>query len=103
VANAGLKVAGFSVICRRLVRAAGKEVRETKLKVERGKLKEEEDIRKNRVALDDRLGRGRVGQGRNIEDGSMDLDYCQGISTIVLSFECETRKWSDWKELAGIL
>jgi hypothetical protein len=52
--------------------------------------------------VDDRLGRGGVGQGRNIEDDSMDLDYCQGISTIVLSFERETRKWSGWKELAGI-
>jgi hypothetical protein len=33
----------------------------------------------------------------------MDLDYCQGISTIVLSFERETRKSRDWKELAGVL
>jgi hypothetical protein len=36
-------------------------------------------------------------------NGSMDLDYCQGNSTIVLSFERETGKWSGWKELAGIL
>ena len=33
----------------------------------------------------------------------MDFYYCQGISTIVLSFERETRKWSRYKELAGIL
>jgi hypothetical protein len=32
----------------------------------------------------------------------MDLDYCQGISTIVLSFEWDTRKSREWKELAGI-
>jgi hypothetical protein len=32
VANAGLKVVGFSVICRMLVRVAGKGVRETELK-----------------------------------------------------------------------
>jgi hypothetical protein len=36
-------------------------------------------------------------------NGSMDFDYCQGNSTIVLSFERETGKWSGWKELAGIL
>ena len=34
MANAGLKVADFSVICRELARVAGKGVRETKLKVE---------------------------------------------------------------------
>jgi len=34
VANARLEVAGFSVICRMLVRVAGKGVRETELKVE---------------------------------------------------------------------
>jgi len=32
----------------------------------------------------------------------MDFDYCQGISTMILSFERETGKWSGWKELAGI-
>jgi hypothetical protein len=32
----------------------------------------------------------------------MDFDYCQGNSTIVLSFERETGKWSGWKGLAGI-
>ena len=30
-----------------------------------------------------KVGRGRVGRGRNIEKDSMDLDYCQGINTIV--------------------
>ena len=38
----------------------------------------------------------------NMENGSMDFDYCQGNSTIVLSFERETGKWSGWKGLAGI-
>lgn len=28
------------------------------------------------------VGRGRVGLGRNIEEDSLDLDYCKGISTI---------------------
>jgi hypothetical protein len=32
----------------------------------------------------------------------MDFDYCQGNSTIILSFERETGKWSGWKGLAGI-
>ena len=32
----------------------------------------------------------------------MDFDYCQGNSTIILSFEREAGKWSDWKELPGI-
>ena len=49
--------------------------------------------------MDDRLGRGGVGQGRNIEDDSMDVDYCQGNSTIVLSFERETGKWRKEREL----
>jgi hypothetical protein len=40
---------------------------------------------------------------RNMADDSMDCDYCQGNSTIILSFERETGKWSGWKELAGIL
>jgi hypothetical protein len=34
VANAGVKVADFSVICRELARVAGKGVRETELKME---------------------------------------------------------------------
>ena len=80
VANAGVKVAGFSVICRMLLRVAGKGV-------SWGQAEANES----------------VGRGRNIENDSMDLDYCQGISTIILSFERETRKWSGWKELAGIL
>jgi hypothetical protein len=29
-----------------------------------------------------------------MKHGSTDLDYCQGISTIILSFERETGKWS---------
>lgn len=32
----------------------------------------------------------------------MDFDYCQGNSTIILSFERETGKWSGCKGLAGI-
>jgi hypothetical protein len=39
----------------------------------------------------------------NMGNGSMDFDYCQGNSTIILSFERETGKRSGWKELAGIL
>jgi hypothetical protein len=31
-----------------------------------------------------------------------DFDYCQGNSTIILSFERETGKWIGWKGLAGI-
>jgi hypothetical protein len=37
-----------------------------------------------------------------MENGSMDFDYCHGNSTIILSFERETGKWSGWKGLAGI-
>ncbi len=40
---------------------------------------------------------------RITKNGSMDFDYCQGNSTIILSFERETGKWTGWKELAGIL
>jgi hypothetical protein len=29
----------------------------------------------------------------------MEFDYCQGNSTIILSFERETRKWWNEKEL----
>jgi hypothetical protein len=83
VANAGLKVADFSAVCRQLVRVAGKGVRETELKVESLKLKEEEDIRKNRVAVDDRLGRETVWKWRVTGNSSTNCDYCQGISTIV--------------------
>ncbi len=38
----------------------------------------------------------------NMGNGSMDFDYCQGNSTIILSFERETRKWSGWKGLEEI-
>jgi hypothetical protein len=41
--------------------------------------------------------------GRTMRDGSMDFYYCQGNSTIILSFERETGKCNRWKELAGIL
>jgi hypothetical protein len=44
-----------------------------------------------------------AGLAASMGNGSMDLDYCQGNSTIILSFERETGKWSGWKELAGIL
>ena len=40
-------------------------------------------------------------EGRTIGDGSMDFDYCQGNSTFILSFECETGKWSGLRRLAG--
>jgi hypothetical protein len=43
-----------------------------------------------------------VERGRIITNASMDFDYCQGNSTIILSFERETGKWSGWKGLAGI-
>jgi hypothetical protein len=43
-----------------------------------------------------------VGLAASMGDGSTDFDYCQGISTIILSFERETRKWIGWKGLAGI-
>jgi hypothetical protein len=43
-----------------------------------------------------------VERRRIIENGSMDFDYCQGNSTFILSFECETGKWSGWKGLEGI-
>jgi hypothetical protein len=33
----------------------------------------------------------------------MDVDYCQGISTIFKSFELRRRKSRDWKGLAGIM
>lgn len=39
---------------------------------------------------------------RIIQDGSMDLNYCKGNSTIILSSERETGKWNGWKGLAGI-
>jgi hypothetical protein len=38
---------------------------------------------------------------RTMRNGSMDFDYCQGNSTIILSFECETGKWSGLRLLAG--
>jgi len=43
-----------------------------------------------------------VGLAAGMENGSMDFDYCQGNSTITLSFERETEKLSGWKGLAGI-
>jgi hypothetical protein len=43
-----------------------------------------------------------VERRRIIENGSMDFSYCQGNSTIILSFERETGKWSGCKGLAGI-
>jgi hypothetical protein len=36
----------------------------------------------------------------SMENGSMDFDYCQGNSTITLSFERETGKWSGFRSLA---
>ena len=54
-------------------------------------------------------GVGRVGRGRNparlranMQNPSMDVDYCQGISTKDLPFERETGKWNGSKGLAGI-
>jgi hypothetical protein len=44
----------------------------------------------------------KVGLAATMGDGSTELNYCQGNSTIILSFERETGKWSGWKELAGI-
>ena len=35
-------------------------------------------------------------------NASIKLHYCQGISTLFLSFERETGKWSGWKRLRRI-
>jgi hypothetical protein len=55
-----------------------------------------------------RMGAGGWGGGENpsrlrvnIKNGSMDFDYCQGNSTIIGSFERETRKWRGLTRLAG--
>jgi hypothetical protein len=65
----------------------------------RGKLR----TQRSETGTDLEIGAGReVGLAASIGNGSTDFDYCQGISTIILSFERETRKWSGWKGLAGI-
>jgi hypothetical protein len=43
-----------------------------------------------------------AGLAASMGDGSADFDYCQGNSTIILSFELETGKWSGWKGLERI-
>jgi hypothetical protein len=89
VANAGLKVADFSVICGRLVRVAAKGVIETHLKV--GSLKLEGERFGELNAETQSTQRSETGTGLEIEvelaasmgNGSTDVDYCQGNSTII--------------------
>ena len=105
VANAGLKVAGFSVSCRVFARVAGKGVRERELTVDslKSKGKERElntETQRSETGTDLEV---EVGLAASMGNGCMDVDYCQGNSTIILSFERETGKWSGWRELAGIL
>ena len=47
-------------------------------------------------------GERRMGLAASMGNGSMEFGCCQGNSTIILSFERETGKWSGWKGLAGI-
>jgi len=103
VANAGLKVAGFSVSCRVFARVAGKGVRERELTVDslKSKGKERElntETQRSETGTDLEV---EVGLAASMGNGCMDVDYCQGISTIILSFERETGKWSGWKGLRG--
>jgi hypothetical protein len=56
VATAALKVVLFSTICRRLVRVAGKGLREKALKVESSKLRGEKEPKTNGVRFGDRWG-----------------------------------------------
>jgi hypothetical protein len=67
---------------------------------ENGEIEEVEEVKDEQILP---VRKGSRGFGRaNIGDDSMQLDCCQGNSTIILSFERETGKWSGWKGLAGI-
>ena len=88
VANAGVKVAGFSVICGEFVRVAGK------------------GLSGGGAEANESGGRGKVGRGRIIENGSMDLDYCQGNSTII--YHSNVRRGSgvdgrSWREFGSLV
>jgi hypothetical protein len=120
VANAGLKVADFSVICRNLARVAAKGLRETELKADPSTT-----LRARSLKLSgERFGelnaetqstqRSETGTGLEIEvglagtmgNGSTDFDYCQGNGTII--YHSNVRRGSGvdgrgWREFGSLV
>jgi hypothetical protein len=109
-------VAVFSAICGCLVRVAGKGLAgeftaDSLQPTERGGAKEQAerqcpDEEGSRAENAENVGCGKVGRGRIIGNGSMDLDYCQGNSTII--YHSNVRRGSgvdgrSWREFCSLV